>query len=89
VGKYNQLYVTVPDELPALRDMPGFDSASRGARLECFYNWRSFADEASYTVGIPGSSVTIGGGRASDSGTVRFVMQKPGTATGDDDACIP
>ncbi len=88
-GKYNQLYVTIPAELPALRDMPGFDSAPRGSRLDCSYNWRSFAKEATYSVGIPGSSVTIGGGEASDTGSVRFVMQKPGTATGEDDTCIP
>jgi hypothetical protein len=88
-GKYNQAYVTIPQQLPALREMPGFDNASRGARWQCYYNWTSWAREATYTVGIPGSSITIGGGEANDSGVLHFQMQKPGTATGDDDACIP
>jgi hypothetical protein len=89
LGNYNQLYVTVPAVLPASREMPGFDNVPRGSRLDCYYNWSSFAKEATYTIGIPGSSITIGGGEAADSGVVKFVMQKPGTATGGDDACIP
>lgn len=89
IGKYNQAYVTIPEWLPALREMPGFDNASRGARWQCYYNWTSWAREATYTIGIPGSSITIGGGEESDSGEMLFQMRKPGTATGDDDACIP
>jgi hypothetical protein len=89
LGRYNRAIVTIPDWLPALRDMPGFDGAPRGSRWQCYYNWRSWAREATYTVGIPGSSITIGGGEESDSGSIFFIMQKPGTATGDDDACIP
>ena len=89
LGKYNQAVVTIPEWVPALRDMPGFDGAPRGSRWQCFYDWKSWAREATYTVGIPGSSITIGGGEQSDSGSIFFFMQKPGTATGDDDACIP
>ena len=89
LGKYNKAIVTIPEWLPALRDMPGFDGAPRGSRWQCYYNWKSFAREATYTVGIPGNSITVGGGEQKDSGSVFFYMQKPGTATGDDDACIP
>jgi hypothetical protein len=89
IGQYNRLTVTIPESLPALRNMPGFVSAPRGTRLECQYAWTSHAEEPVYTVGLPGFSVTLGGERLVDSGVVTFWMRKPGTATGDDDACIP
>jgi hypothetical protein len=89
LGQYNRLTVTIPESLPALRNMPGFLSAPRGSRFECQYNWTSFAQEPTYTVGVPGFSVTLGGEQLADSGIVTFWMQKPGTSTGNDDACIP
>ncbi|HET9472998.1 MAG TPA: hypothetical protein VFO82_03840 [Steroidobacteraceae bacterium] len=89
IGKYNQLVVTIPDWVPALRDMPGFDNVPRGSRLSCTYNWKSYASEPEYLVGIPGFQIKVGGETAKDSGAVFFQMQKPGTATGEDDACIP
>jgi hypothetical protein len=84
-----QLYVTVPAQLPGLKPMPGFESAPRGANLQCSYDWTAYSREAQYTLGVPGVSVPIGGGEMSLSSSVSFRMRKPGTATGNDDACIP
>jgi hypothetical protein len=84
-----QLYVTIPAQLPALRNMPGFLGMPRGTNLMCSYDWTAYSRESTYNIGIPGITVPIGGGEVSDSGSVTFWMRKPGTATGDDDACIP
>ena len=89
IGQYNQLYVTVPDTIPTLRNMPGFSSLPRGTELMCEYNWKAFAREPTYTIGIPGFSFTVGGEEREESGVVTFWMRKPGTADGDGDACIP
>jgi hypothetical protein len=89
IGQYNQLYVTIPETLPALRNMPGFENVQRGSRIQCNYDWKSFAREPTYTVGVPGLTFTVGGEEQSDSGRVSFWMQKPGTSTGGDDTCIP
>ena len=79
----------IPEQLPALRNMPGFESVSRGQRIECSYRWTAFAREGTYTIGTPGTSMPVGGGEIYDSGTISFSMRKPGTSTGGDDACIP
>jgi hypothetical protein len=55
----------------------------------CSYDWTAYSKEASYTIGIPGVSAPIGGQEMSLSDSVTFWMRKPGTATGEDDACIP
>jgi len=84
-----QLYVTIPAQLPALYNMPGFYNVPRGSRIQCSYDWTAYAREAMYTIGIPGVSVPIGGEEISDSDSISFWMSKPGRSTGDDDACIP
>ena len=84
-----QLYVTIPAELPALRNMPGFESAPRGSNLSCSYNWTAYSKEGTYNIGIPGISIPIGGQEMSLSNSISFRMRKPGTSTGGDDACIP
>jgi hypothetical protein len=89
IGQYNRLTVTIPEQLPALVNMPGFFNVPRGQRIECQYTWTSHAEEPVYTVGIPGFSITVGGERLLDSGISTFWMQKPGTSTGNDDSCIP
>jgi hypothetical protein len=89
IGRYNQLYVTVPETVPTLRNMPGFSSLPRGTELMCEYNWKAFAREPVYTVGLPPFQITVGGAEFETSGVVTFWMRKPATATGEDDACIP
>jgi hypothetical protein len=84
-----QLYVTIPAQLPALRNMPGWAAVPRGSRLMCDYDWTAYAKESAITLGVPGISTIIGGQHITDSGRITFWMKKPGTSTGDDDACIP
>ena len=82
-----ELYVTVPEWLPALRQMPGFENVPRGTTLMCSYNWTAHAEEATYTVGVPGFNMTIGGERGSDGRSVPFEMYKPGGSE-EDNGCI-
>jgi hypothetical protein len=89
VSQYNQLYVTIPAQLPALMNMPGFENVQRGASIQCNYDWRAFAREPTYTISVPPLSITVGGQEASDSGRISFWMTKPGTSTGGNDSCIP
>jgi hypothetical protein len=84
-----QLYVTIPAQLPALKPMPGFANVPRGATLSCTYAWTAFAKEATYSIGVPGLSMPVGGQQATASTSISFTMRKPGTSTGNDDACIP
>jgi hypothetical protein len=87
--KYNQLYVTVPEWVPDVRNMPGFESIDRGQTIQCVLDWEAHARESIFSIGIPGSSIPIGGEQGSTGSSISFSMNKPGTATGDDDACIP
>lgn len=89
LGQYNQLYVTIPAQLPALMNMPGFENVQRGAQIQCNYDWKGFAREPTYTIGVPPLSITVGGVETSDSGRISFWMTKPGTASGGNDTCIP
>ena len=89
IAKYNQLYVTIPETVPSLRNLPGFLEFPRGQQSMCYYNWTAFAEEGTYTIGAPPLSITVGGAKFSDSGVVTFWMRKPGTADGEGDTCIP
>jgi hypothetical protein len=83
-----QLYVTIPEWLPALRSMPGFENVPGGTTLMCSYNWSAHAEESTYTVGIPGFGFTVGGERGSDGRSVPFEMYKPGNSDEDNNGCI-
>jgi len=76
IARYNQLYVTIPEQLPALLIMPGFENVPAGTILSCSYNWTSRAQESTYTVGVPGFGITIGGEEARDGSSVWFQMYK-------------
>ena len=84
-----QLYVTIPQWLPALRYMPGFENVPAGTWLTCTYNWTAHAEEATFTVGIPGFGMTIGGAHGSDGRSVPFSMYKPAAGDADDTGCLP
>jgi hypothetical protein len=84
-----RLTVTIPYEQPAYVNMAGFHALPRGAIVECQYNWNAQALEGHYTIGAGGIGMVVGQGEKRDGGYRPFRMQKPGTATGDDDACIP
>jgi hypothetical protein len=84
-----QLYVTIPETLPALRYMPGFENVPGGTTLMCTYNWSAHAEEATFTVGIPGFGMTIGGQHGNDGRSVIFEMRKPATGDADSSGCLP
>jgi hypothetical protein len=74
------LITTIPERLPALVDMPGFEFLAAGARVTCTYNWTSKAVEASYSVGIPGFGIQTGAGERSAGGTWPFIMVVPSSS---------
>lgn len=73
-AQYNQLYVTIPEQFPAVMNMPGFEFVPAGSILSCTYAWTSRAQESTYTVGIPGFGITIGGEEKKAGSTVGFQM---------------
>lgn len=83
-----QLYVTVPEWLPAQRNMPGFDQVPGGTTLNCSYNWTADAEESTYSIGVPGFGITIGGKKAHGGSSVPFEMYVPGSGSKDNNGCI-
>lgn len=81
--------VTIPYQQPAYVNLPGFHGLPRGTILECQYIWNAEAREGHFTISANGIGMTVGMGEKRESSVADFRMQKPGTATGDDDACIP
>jgi hypothetical protein len=85
----NQLIVTVPEVIPSIRDMPGFENVPAATQLTCNMYWNASAEESQFTIGIPGVGVTIGGEKGSDSGMVPFQMYQPGAGDeAHDNGCI-
>ena len=84
-----RLTVTIPYEQPAFVNMAGFHALPRGSIVECQYVWNARAVEGTFTIGAGGIGMIIGQGEKQSGGYKEFRMLKPGTATGDDDACIP
>jgi hypothetical protein len=82
------LVTTVPEKLPAIVDLPGFEFLAAGSRIACAYNWTSKAVESSYSMGIPGFGMQTGSGERAQGGTWPFVMAVPAANdTDDDDGC--
>ncbi|MEJ0085796.1 MAG: hypothetical protein WDO72_08945 [Pseudomonadota bacterium] len=81
------LITTIPERLPAIVDMPGFELLAAGSRVACAYNWSSKAVEASYTLGIPGFGIAIGAGEISKGSSYPFIMVVPAGGTRDDEGC--
>jgi hypothetical protein len=90
VGGRTQLYVTIPAVQPAIVNMPGFYSVTRGETVQCTYSWTSRAVEGGYSVSAGGISFQTGNGERSDGGYQQFTMNVPGdTNSGDFNKCIP
>jgi hypothetical protein len=84
------LTVTIPEWVPAIVNMPGFYSLTRGTTVSCTYNWTSRAVEGGYTVGAGGVSFQSGNGERADGFFRQFQMSVPGdTGTDDWTTCIP
>jgi hypothetical protein len=81
------LVTTIPDRVPTIRDMPGFEFLAAGTRVACAYQWSSKAVESSYTLGIPGLGMTTGGGERAQGGTFPFNMAVPAAESRDDEGC--
>jgi hypothetical protein len=81
------LITTIPDRVPAVVDMPGFQLLAPGSRIACTYNWTTKAVESSYSVGIPGFGSQTGAGERAQGGTWPFMMVVPAASGGDDDGC--
>ena len=84
-----RLVVTIPYQQPAYVNMPGFHGLPRGTIVECQYVWTAQANEGTFSIGAGGTGIIIGQGEARDGSVANFRMHHPGTADGDDDACIP
>jgi hypothetical protein len=84
------LVTTIPETVPSIVDMPGFDLLAAGSVVACTYNWTSKAAESSYTIGIPGLTIPVGGGERAQGSTAPFIMM---VSAGDDasnrGSCIP
>jgi hypothetical protein len=84
-----RLVVTIPYQQPAYVNIPNFHGLPRGTIVQCQYVWTAQANEGTFSIGAGGTGIIIGQGEARDGGVTDFRMQQPGTADGDDDACIP
>jgi hypothetical protein len=83
-----RITITVPEWLPALRNMPGFDQVPGGTTLSCTYNWTADAEESTYSTGVPGFGMTIGGKKAHDGRSVPFEMYQPGSGGSKENGCM-
>jgi len=79
----NVLYVTIPAQLPAYLNMPGFESVPAGTTLSCTYAWTSRSQESTYSIGVPGIGITIGGQELRDGGSIGFYMNRSGSGEPD------
>ena len=76
LGK-NMLTVTIPEQLPALRNLSGWTQIPGDTLLSCNYRWTAFATEGGYSIGVGGISFPIGTGTMRDGGTIDFQMYRP------------
>lgn len=81
----NTLYVTIPEVLPTTRMLPGFTQLPKGTQISCTYDWTARAVESTYSIGIGGLGITIGGGERADGATVAFTMVREDN---DGEGCI-
>lgn len=78
----NTLYVTVPQNLPALSNITGWNQVGAETELACNYRWTSYAQEGGFSIGAGGISFVIGSGLSRAGGTVDFTMYRRNTGPG-------
>jgi hypothetical protein len=85
------LTTTIPQWLPAIVNMPGYNQVPAGTVIDCTYSWTAKATEGGYTVGPGGASYQTGSGERADGSTQLFMMLVPGTSDDSDtsNGCIP
>lgn len=80
------LWVTVPQYLPATRVIPGFYDLKEGTIVDCTYQYKGSAREGGYSVSGRGFTFSLGYGETSRSDTIVFTVRKPVSKTG---GCVP
>lgn len=83
------LIVTIPAQLPAIRNISGWVQVPRETLLSCNYRWTGFATESGYTASAGGVGVQFGSGSARQGDTVDFTMYRRTRAEDADGGCIP
>jgi hypothetical protein len=78
----NALFVTIPEHLPAIANITGWNNVGGGTELACNYRWTAFAQESGYSIGSGGISYPIGDGVQRTGGTVDFTMIRGNTNMG-------
>ena len=84
----NMLTVTIPEKLPAVRNVTGWLQIPGGTTLSCGYRWTSFATEGGYSLSGGFISVPIGNTSMRDGNTVDFTLYRPPREDADG-GCIP
>lgn len=84
----NMLTVTIPEQLPAVRNLTGWLQIPGDTTLLCNYRWTASATESGYSVGVGGISFQYGNGTVREGGTVDFTMYRPSREDADG-GCIP
>jgi hypothetical protein len=86
------LVTTIPQIVPTVVNMPGYNSLPAGTTVACTYSWTSRAVEGGYSIGPGGISFPSGNAERSDGGTQLFQMNVPAAAednSGDRGSCHP
>jgi len=78
----NKLVVTIPESLPAVGNITGWNQVGPETELSCNYRWTAFAQEGGFSIGFGGITFPVGNGIARDGGTVDFMMYRGLTAAG-------
>ena len=86
--KTNQLTVTIPAQLPALRNISGWLQIPGNTVLSCNYRWTANATESGFTIGVGGVSYPVGNGTMRDGATIDFQMYRPSREDADG-GCTP
>jgi hypothetical protein len=73
----NRLTVTVPAQLPALRNISGWLQIPGNTQLSCNYRWTASATESGYSIGVGGISYQIGNGTIRQGDTIDFQLYRP------------
>lgn len=71
-----RLTVTIPAQLPAIRNISGWLQVPPETLLSCNYRWTSSATESGYTAGAGGVGIQFGSGSAREGDTVDFTMYR-------------
>jgi len=71
-----RLTVTIPAQLPALRNISGWLQVPPETLLSCNYRWTAYATESGYNLSAGGIGAQVGGGTARQGDTIDFTMYR-------------